>query len=121
MFFCAFFVFFFFGSVPEKRFIPLFRPGLTFTCACAAPLPLSEEVGGQLATMGKSLGTKFSGKGPGLQKKTRLQRKYLTDPKAQVKKGSMAELDFGEKWLGLGRRVSASAGARWGGRTARVH
>ena len=82
---------------------------------------LSEEVGGQLATMGKSLGTKFSGKGPGLQKKTKLQRKYLTDPKAQVKKGSMAELDFGEKWLGLGRRVSASAGARWGGRTARVH
>eukprot|EP00802_Teleaulax_amphioxeia_P030252 Tamp_32737.p1 GENE.Tamp_32737~~Tamp_32737.p1 ORF type:complete len:184 (+),score=64.89 Tamp_32737:29-553(+) len=45
--------------------------------------------------MGKSLGTKFSGKGPGLQKKTKLQRKYLTDPKAQVKKGSMAELDFG--------------------------
>ena len=33
--------------------------------------------------------------GPGLQKKTKLQRKYLTDKRAQVKKGSMSDLDFG--------------------------
>jgi hypothetical protein len=45
--------------------------------------------------MGKSLGTKPSGKGPGLQKRTKLQRQYLTDKKAQVKKGSMKDLDFG--------------------------
>jgi len=46
--------------------------------------------------MGKSLGTKFSGKGPGLQKKTKLQRKYLTDSKVSaVKRGNMSDLDFG--------------------------
>jgi len=82
----------------------------------------------QVEKMGKSLGTKPSGKvrermrcmflhvnfcirlpgwmlltlmlvlcsqGPGLQKKTKLQRKYLTDKRAQVKKGSMSDLDFG--------------------------
>jgi len=47
--------------------------------------------------MGKSLGTKPSGRGPGLQKRGKLSRKYLTDPKAKVKKGSMADLDFGAR------------------------
>ena len=37
----------------------------------------------------------MSRQGPGLQKRTKLQRKYLTDKKMQVKKGSMATLDFG--------------------------
>ena len=45
--------------------------------------------------MGKSLGTKFSGKGPGLQKKMKMQRKYLTDSKSAVKRGKMSDLDFG--------------------------
>ena len=53
--------------------------------------------------MGKSLGTKPSGRGPGLQKRGKLSRKYLTDPKAKVKKGSMADLDFGVRLCFLGK------------------
>mmetsp|Transcript_1315 Transcript_1315/g.2613 ORF Transcript_1315/g.2613 Transcript_1315/m.2613 type:complete len:141 (+) Transcript_1315:17-439(+) len=43
--------------------------------------------------MGKSLGFKFAGKGPGLQKTNKLAKKYLV--KGKVKTGKMAELDFG--------------------------
>ena len=72
--------------------------------------------------MGKSLGTKPSGKGPGLQKRTKLQRKYLTDSKAQVKRGKMSDLDFGRCPLPLLPRLSKpskrfvhnlSASCRW--------
>ena len=45
--------------------------------------------------MGKSVGTKPSGKGPGMQKRMTSQRKYLVSDKNKVKKGSMADLDFG--------------------------
>ena len=47
------------------------------------------------AAMGKSVGTKPSGKGPGMQKRMTSQRKYLVSDKNKVKKGSMADLDFG--------------------------
>ena len=47
------------------------------------------------AAMGKSGGTKPSGKGPGMQKRMTSQRKYLVSDKNKVKKGSMADLDFG--------------------------
>ena len=81
------------------------------------------------ATMGKSLGTKFSGKGPGLQKKTKLQRKYLTDPKAKVRKGNMAELDFGAlrgvcmgaRLAGDSRRALTVEGCRGGASAKTVH
>mmetsp|Transcript_37770 Transcript_37770/g.58949 ORF Transcript_37770/g.58949 Transcript_37770/m.58949 type:complete len:148 (+) Transcript_37770:139-582(+) len=42
--------------------------------------------------MGKSLGFKFAGRGPGIQKRGQLAKKYLQ--KNTVKSGKMSELDF---------------------------
>mmetsp|Transcript_45420 Transcript_45420/g.106703 ORF Transcript_45420/g.106703 Transcript_45420/m.106703 type:complete len:152 (+) Transcript_45420:3-458(+) len=41
--------------------------------------------------MGKSLGFKYAGKGPGLQKTRTLTKKYLCN---QTKKGKLSDLDF---------------------------
>jgi hypothetical protein len=74
-----------------------------------------------------SNGRRVSEQGPGLQKRTKLQRKYLTDKKMQVKKGSMATLDFGvekapklsteEQQTGLRGRTAPAGTVR----TVRLH
>jgi len=45
--------------------------------------------------MGKSTGFKFAGRGPGLQKSSKLQRQFLVKKGNRVKTGSMKDLDFG--------------------------
>ncbi|EKX35393.1 hypothetical protein GUITHDRAFT_146502 [Guillardia theta CCMP2712] len=43
--------------------------------------------------MGKALGFRYAGKGPGIQKSSKMARKYLVANK--VKTGKMSDLDFG--------------------------